>query len=350
MINIALTKSMFYYSFFGKPATITRDNMADNFLPPAWLRHAHTQTLLASIGPRRILARHRAKELLDKSKLAKIESGSNNETVQLLGAYCPSKDTANQQLTIFIHGWEGSIESSYLLSAAASMYEAGHSIFRLNLRDHGESHHLNEALFHSARLDEVANAIRQIKSCYPHRKVNLVGFSLGGNFCIRLACHLEQGIIERAAVISPLIDPARTIDDLERGWRLYHFYFIRKWRRSLKKKLAIFPGHSCQALLLQRGSLSTMNTLFVAEHTPFETREDYYLSYTIKFDQLKNLSCPVDVLVADDDPIVKTQWLDRLELPTHVKIKKVAYGGHCGFIKDHRFNCFADEWLADKLV
>ena len=341
---------MFYYSFFGKPATITRENMADNFLPPAWLRHAHIQTLLASIGPRRVFARHRAKELLDKSVLASIESGSNNERVQLLGAYSPSKKATNQQLTIFIHGWEGSIESSYLLSAAAGMYEAGHSIFRLNLRDHGESHHLNEALFHSARLGEVANAIKQIKASYPHRKVNLVGFSLGGNFCMRLACHLAPETIERVAVISPLIDPARTTDDLEQGLWLYHFYFIRKWQKSLKKKLAVFPDHSCQTLLSQRGSLSSMNTLFVAEHTPFDSREEYYSSYKIENDQLNNLSCPVDVLVAEDDPIVKTQWLDQLELPSLVKIKKTSNGGHCGFIKDYRFNCFTDEWLADKLA
>ena len=324
--------------------------MADDFLPPAWLRHAHIQTLLASMGPRRVFARHRAKELRDKSELVRIESGSNNESVQLLGAYSPSRKAANHQLTIFIHGWEGSIESSYLLSAAASMYEAGHSIFRLNLRDHGESHQLNEALFHSARLDEVANAIRQISSSYPHGKVNLVGFSLGGNFCMRLACHLAPETIERVAVISPLIDPARTTEDLEQGLWLYHFYFIRKWRKSLKKKLAIFPGHSCQTLLSKRGSLSAMNTLFVAEHTPFESREEYYSSYKIESDQLKNLSCPVDVLVAEDDPIVKTQWLDQLEFSSRVNIKKTAHGGHCGFIKDCRFNCFADQWLVDKLA
>ena len=85
---------------------ITRESMTDDFLPPAWLRHAHIQTLFASMGPRRIFARHRAKELRDKSELVIIESGSNNEGVQLLGAYSPSRKAANDQLTIFIHGWE----------------------------------------------------------------------------------------------------------------------------------------------------------------------------------------------------------------------------------------------------
>ena len=60
--------------------------MADDFLPPTWLRHAHIQTLLASIGPRRVFARNRAKELRDKSELVRIESGSYNKSVQLLGA------------------------------------------------------------------------------------------------------------------------------------------------------------------------------------------------------------------------------------------------------------------------
>tara|TARA_B100000767_G_scaffold86434_1_gene83064 strand:- start:2770 stop:3762 length:993 start_codon:yes stop_codon:yes gene_type:complete len=324
-----------------------RNMAADDFSPPALLKNRHIQTLLASVGPRRLFTRYRAQALHTNSRLASIACGAG---VQLLGAYCPSKKTDKKQLTILIHGWEGSIESSYLLSAAATLYEAGHSIFRLNLRDHGDSHHLNEPLFHSARLDEVANAIIKIKESYPHQRVNLVGFSLGGNFCIRLACHLAAGIIERVAVISPLIDPAKTTDDLERGWRLYHYYFIRKWRKSLKKKLSIFPDHQCHILLSERGPLSEMNMFFVAQHTPFESREDYYLAYTIDNELLKNTSCCVDILVSKDDPIVKTQWLERLECPKNIMIKTVASGGHCGFIKDYRFNCFADEWLTDKLA
>ena len=196
----------------------------------------------------------------------------------------------------------------------------------------------------------LANAVVQIKENYPHKKVNLVGFSLGGNFCIRLACSLAPGIIERVAVISPLIDPAKTTDDLEQGWRLYHYYFARKWRKSLKKKLAIFPDHQCHELLSERGPLSIMNLLFVAQHTTFETREEYYLAYTISNELLTNASCRVDILVSKDDPIVKTKWLERLEYHKNIKIKAVASGGHCGFIKDYRFNCFADEWLADKLA
>ena len=60
---------------------------------------------------------------------------------------------------MLFHGWEGSVDSTYVLQTGSRLLADGWDVFRLNFRDHGDSHRLNEALFHSCRIDEVVHAL-----------------------------------------------------------------------------------------------------------------------------------------------------------------------------------------------
>ena len=54
-------------------------------------------------------------------------------------------------MVLLLHGWEGSAESSYMRLTAAQLLHAGLAVFRLNFRDHGNSHHLNDCLLYTSR-------------------------------------------------------------------------------------------------------------------------------------------------------------------------------------------------------
>ena len=63
---------------------------------------------------------------------------------------------------------------------------------RLNLRDHGNTAHLNSGLFHSALSHEVIELAKHLMA--KAQPINgakvpcgLIGYSLGGNFALRLA-------------------------------------------------------------------------------------------------------------------------------------------------------------------
>ena len=68
------------------------------------------------------------------------------EGIRLLGFHSPQPDKRAKGLVILLHGWEGSSDSTYILRAGRCLYRHGYDVFRLNYRDHGESHHLNEGL------------------------------------------------------------------------------------------------------------------------------------------------------------------------------------------------------------
>ena len=96
-----------------------------------------------------------------------------------------------KRMAVLLHGWEGSTDSTYVMSLGQTLFAAGFEVVRLNLRDHGATHHLNKDLFHSCRLPEVVGAIQALARRFPALPLSLAGFSLGGNFMLRVAAHAE---------------------------------------------------------------------------------------------------------------------------------------------------------------
>ncbi len=317
----------------------------NDFLPPPLLRNPHVQSVLASTALRKIRIKPRCRPLLAASKTVILECGNG---VQLLGEYSPQA-TRSKGLVILIHGWEGSSNSTYMLSSGSALYNAGYDIFRLNLRDHGPSHHLNRELFNSTRLDEVVAAVAAIQRIYPHDWNFLAGFSLGGNFALRIATKAaEAGLsLDKTIGICPVLNPIRTMKALEEGWWVYEKYFVRKWKRSLRKKLELYPELGYQEELPGFNSLRGMNSYFVPNHTPFSDTQDYLNAYALTGDRLTGLDSPAHIIAADDDPIILSEDLVHLAQSPMLNIEKPRFGGHCGFVSNYRLDSWIDQRLLD---
>jgi predicted alpha/beta-fold hydrolase len=241
-----------------------------------------------------------------------------------------------KRLAVLLHGWEGNAESTYVLSLGQTLFAAGFEVVRLNLRDHGATHHLNRDLFHSCRLPEVVGAVRALAQRFQGMPMVLAGFSLGGNFMLRVAADREARHLplERVIAVCPVLDPAVTMRTLETGFPLYHSYFVRKWTRSLAKKQLAWPEHYDFADLLRLRNLREMTRVLVAGHTEFASMDEYLAGYAITGDRLTTLAARASVYVALDDPIIEAQDLPRLARAPGLEITTVAQGGHCGFLEN----------------
>jgi predicted alpha/beta-fold hydrolase len=139
-------------------------------------------------------------------------------------------------------------------------------VVRLNLRDHGATHHLNRELFHSCRLPEVVGAVRALDQQFRGLPLVLAGFSLGGNFMLRVAgasrsAHLPW---RRVLAISPVLDPGVNLDDVSSvAGRSITPTFVRKWSRSLAKKQQAWPDQYDFEDLLRIRSLREMTRQLV---------------------------------------------------------------------------------------
>ena len=162
--------------------------------------------------------------------------------IRLLGFYSPQKSKKSRGLVVLLHGWEGSVASTYILCTGNALYGRGYDIFRLNFRDHGDGHHLNQGIFYAVLLEEVFEAVHQLCRSAKQEPVFLTGFSLGGNFALRIARKMLQTPIENlrhVAAISPVLDPAKSTSKIDQ-YPMIRIYFLKKFIQSLKKKQKLF--------------------------------------------------------------------------------------------------------------
>ena len=321
-------------------------NFAD-YSAPFGLSNPHLQSVLASNRVRKQLMFRRARTLMELSAPVDIvlEDG-----VHLRGFHAPVP-TPSRGLVIFIHGWEGSADSQYVLSAARMLHAEGYQIFRLNLRDHGGTTHLNEDLFHSCRIDEVVAAVSWLTRRYAAPRYFLAGFSLGGNFALRVAARAPAaGIkLDRVIAVCPVLNPANTMRALERGAWIYRYYFLTKWRRSLTAKAQAFPNLYEFGDLRRLPTLTATTEYFVEYHTPFPSLAAYLNGYAIVEDALARLEVPAKVVLASDDPVIPVADLSRLASSPSLEVVVTKHGGHCGFLSGPSLDSWIDTHIVDDI-
>lgn len=314
------------------------------------LANAHVQSLLASSGLRRAAARMRFPDLHTASSEAILDCGNG---VRLQGFHSVQSALPQARgLAVLLHGWEGSVQSSYLLVSAGRLLAAGFDVFRLHFRDHGDTHHLNEGLFHSCRIDEVVGAVRAVQQRYTPRRTVLAGFSLGGNFALRVALRAPAaGIpIAHAFAVCPPLDPAASLRQIEIAPWMYERYFIAKWVESLKRKQALFPQRYDFAAWLKKPTLRDLTARMVAGYTDYPSLEDYFNGYSIAGERLAGLSVPATIVTSNDDPVIPVGDYHGLQLPACAEMILTDHGGHCGFIEDWRLKSWIEDLLVDRLV
>ncbi|AXQ28968.1 alpha/beta fold hydrolase [Solimonas sp. K1W22B-7] len=312
------------------------------FRPPLLIRHAQLQSLLATKSPRRKLWLKRGSRMEAVATRHELDCGDG---VRLAGFHSRQPaEQASRGLALLIHGWEGSQDSSYLYSMACTLYAAGYNVFRLNLRDHGGTHHLNREPFHSARIDEVLGAARAAQQLDGDERLFVVGFSLGGNFALRIGLRgPAAGVNPQLSIgISPAIHPGSTLEAIEYGPLMFRLYFLDKWRKTLRAKKAAWPEHDFSAYPGIR-SFTESTRRFVADFTDYPSMDDYLAAYTLTPEMLLASPSPVAVLTAKDDPVIPYRYFEGLRAEGSVRaFLATEHGGHCGFIEDLRLRSWAE--------
>jgi predicted alpha/beta-fold hydrolase len=314
-----------------------------SFIPSILIRNSHIQSILAS----------------SRIRITRDNSLLKNSVEIICTTSCGSKllsffshQVNSRGLIIIIHGWEGSSSSAYVQAAGDYFYNLGFSICRLNLRDHGDSHHLNEGLFHGALLEETFDAVNQLAQMEIKLPVYIIGFSMGANFALRIACMNSQKMIANLAhvfAISPPLDPYKTTLAIDNGLFFYRKYFLRKWKRSLIKKQNIFPEKYNFSKMLNARTCMELTEDIMPYFPEFPSYRDYFNLYTLKEDFFKKLNMPVTIIISEDDPVIPVEDFNTLQENEFLQISKQKYGGHCGFLDLFPFNCWHQEQIASLL-
>ncbi|SFF29725.1 hypothetical protein SAMN04488120_1022 [Fontimonas thermophila] len=324
---------------------------APDFRPTPLIRHAHIQSVLATKSPRRRRWLAAGNRMEARATYHILDAGDG---VRLTGFLSTQDRREARGLVVLIHGWEGCHDSAYLYSMACALFAGGYDVFRLNLRDHGGTHHLNREVFHSARIKEVLGAIAAVQRLDPGLPLSVVGFSLGGNFALRVGIHgPAAGIRPRLSIgICPSINPRATITAIDHGPLLFRWYFMDKWRKTVKAKAAAWPEYQASArAYLRMKRLLDITARFAEEQTEYGAMDAYLAAYTLTPDHILDAASPLAIITAADDPVVPVADFRGLAPTGALRALDItAYGGHCGFIENLRLQSWAERRVLDLLA
>jgi len=313
----------------------------DAYVAKGIFRNGHTNSILAG-SPARKLVAHRNSRQFRKQAISKIIPAGHG--IRLSALY-NIQDQPDAPTVILLHGWLGCADSLYLITLGNFLYQQGFNIIRLNLRDHGDSHHLNEKIFHSCRIQEVINACIYIQNEF-NTPISLIGFSLGANFALRINAYTsaQELSLQQTIAFCPVIDPNHTLTALENSLLVYRNYFMQRWKTSFYKKADAFPNVYSKKTFNECKNLRQATENLATSYAGFTDLESYLNGYSIAGSRLSTLQSPAQIVLAKDDPIIPWQDEHKLARSAYANVLIIDHGGHCGFLEPDLTSSWVDQF------
>jgi len=300
------------------------------FQPSKGLHNPHLQTVLSSMG----------RKLIPSRVHQQFDAAAKREVINLNGVNLAVDLNLipDAPLIMLIPGWLGSSQSSYARSCASVLARHGFSTARINLRDHGNTAHLNQGLFNSAMIEEVVALVSHLRQVYGATGSGLMGYSLGGNFALRVA----RAVADLPTLaIAPAMEPASTMYQIDSS-AIYQRYFIKKWRSVWREKDKAFPGVYNFKDALRLNTVSALTDYFVRYHSEFGSTEEYFQAYDLSAGALEGVNA--HILAASDDPIIPAE--QYAQLPSGIVLHLTHRGGHGAYLDSWRLSSWADVYAA----
>jgi uncharacterized protein len=245
----------------------------------------------------------------------------------------PSVPASGIPLTILVHGLTGSQESSYMISMARCLLDAGGRVLRLNLRGAGPSRATCGGQYYAGRSEDIRALLANLPAEFKTDGVRVVGYSLGAATLLKYLG--EEGeaapLLAAAAVCAPIDLSATCRRMLERRNAVYHRHLL-----GVMKIEATAPGaqlmESERSAILGSRTIWEYDEVFIAPRHGFAGAEDYYeRCKPVRF--MADVRVPTLVVGALDDPWIPGALYSRYDWTANKALLPLLplRGGHVGF-------------------
>ena len=308
-----------------------------DFKPISWLSGRHIQTILGSFINRN-LGIHTVRERVELPDGDFIDIDWLNHQTK-----------SSSPTILFLHGLEGSIESSYIQELLQHYEDTDWRIGVMHFRGcSGEPNRLPRS-YHSgdtADLDYIVSTLESDTELY------VVGFSLGGNVLLKyLGEQGKRSRIRSAIAVSvpfSLGDAARTLDT---GLsRLYRWHLLNYLKEKTRQKKDLFPNYPWPEndLISKISTFSEFDHEITAPLHGFKSGEDYYQCCSCA-QFLKSILTPTLIIHAKDDPFMTADSIPtESQLSESITLEITEKGGHMGFLQTKE-NKLVHRYLSDRI-
>jgi predicted alpha/beta-fold hydrolase len=327
-------------------AKVAKQFASHPFKPHSLFQNGHAQTLAAFAWPRR----RRFRSVNDEERLFQVA-----EDAQVL-AHCRWQPNRKDHLTVVIwHGIEGSSASTYMLSTAHKIFQAGFNVIRMNLRSCGDTDHLTPTIYHGGLSADLHVVMDQLIKSDEMGKFVVVGFSLGGNQVLKLAGEYGEQVppqVLGVSAVSPSVDLSASADlIMKRSNWLYHRDFVRRLKNRVRTKQRLYPElYDISGLDVVR-TIKEFDDRYTSRAHGFADADDYYqrASSLRVIDQIR---VPTLIIHAEDDPFIPFAPLCDPAVTNNPFVLLLApkQGGHVAFIQAERDGDPDRFWAENRVV
>jgi predicted alpha/beta-fold hydrolase len=253
----------------------------------------------------------------------------------------------SKRAVVVSHGLEGDAHRPYVRGMARAFARCGVDALAWNYRGcSGEPNRLVRA-YHSGATDDLDAVVSHVLGT-GYERVDLVGFSLGGNLSLKYAAEQAEQMDERVgrvAVFSVPVDLAASSKYLARpAARPYMRYFLRKLVRKVESKADLFPDQIDLDGLRAMRTFGEFDDRYTAPWHGFESAEHYWAEASA-LPVLREIRRPALLVNASDDPFLPPSCYPVYEagMNPNVRLELPKWGGHVGFVEFRRDGLYWSE-------
>lgn len=300
-----------------------------DFHPNPLLRHAHLQTVVATIYRRR-----QPDIRFDRTRLDTPDGDFIDIDRPLLPEYPLAEDAP---LVLLLHGLEGDARQTYAWATYVELARLGIRSIGLNFRSCSGEMNRTGRLYHMGETSDLAMVHQWLESQYPGVPMAAVGYSLGGNVLLKyLGEHgaAMQGRFFAAVAISPPFSLTGRQAISEYPGLFYGRYLLGKLKRKARISAHLIAEHGGDPYrAITAGTLREFDDAVTAPLHGFRDSQDYYERCS-SASFLPDIAIPTLIIRALDDPFFNQDIpYNAIASNQHLWLNTPRHGGHAGFME-----------------
>ena len=238
----------------------------------------------------------------------------------------------SDKTVVLSHGLEGNSKKPYMIGMINILLNAGFNCVAWNFRGCSGIHNKYPYSYHSGATHDLDNIIQKTEYIFPHSKIYLIGFSLGGNLTLKyLGENSLNSRIEKAIAVSVPLDLHQSCLEISKNsnW-IYTRRFLKTLKRKITDKAKLFPQEINVSAIKEITNLLEFDDRYTAPLHGFKNAIDYYTQCSsINF--LEKISIPTLIINARNDPFLSQECYPKNINTGFIKYDYPPFGGHLGF-------------------
>lgn len=263
-------------------------------------------------------------------------------------------------VVVIFHGLESGAKGELVSKMANAYLEQGFSVVLMNFRSCSGQPNDKPGAYHVGFTMDGHQITEMLKQRYPHRKIYISGFSLGGNVSLKLLGELgatarDRNIYGCVTMCVPFnaVGSGQSIDSGINKY-LYSAYFVQRLKAKAERQFERFEGNVPFDIgkIRQCSTVGDFDDAYIAPLYGFKDKYDYYRTQgALRW--LKKIRVPSICINAKDDPFIPADTLPDPEEDVEgapVRLLYTDHGGHCGYLSQGDGQTNDDMWIAREMA